>query len=79
MPTLSLESLCASESPENVVFRFFSRLSSCYGTVSSLNGEPEQGCCCETGQSIAVFMEKTPRDGRGREVQVTWTAGEPLM
>lgn len=60
--------LCASESPENVVFRFFSRLSSCYGTVSSLNGEPEQGVAVEAvGQSdCSIYGEDTVTDEEGK-------------
>lgn len=61
------------------MFRFFSRLSSCYGTVSSLNGEPEQGVAVEAvGQSdCSIYGEDTVTDEE-REVQVTWIAGEPL-
>ena len=60
--------MCASESPENVVFRFFSRLSSCYGTVSSLNGEPEQGVAVEAaGQSdCSIYGEDTVTDEEGK-------------
>ena len=61
-------SLCASENHEDVMFRFFSHPSSCYGTVSSLNGEPEQGVAVEAvGQNdCSIYGEDTVTDEEGK-------------
>ena len=60
--------MCASENPKNVMFCFFSRTSSCYGTVSSLNGEPEQGVAVEAvGQNdCSIYGEDTVTDEEGK-------------
>lgn len=50
------------------MFCFFSCHSSCYGTVSSLNGEPEQGVAVEAvGQSdCSIYGEDTVTDEEGK-------------
>lgn len=60
--------LCASEDCGGVRFRLSSRHSSCYGTISSLNGEPEQGVAVEAvGQhDCAIYGEDTVTDEEGK-------------
>lgn len=50
------------------MFSFFSCYSSCYGTVSSLNGEPEQGVAVEAvGQNdCSIYGEDTVTDEEGK-------------
>lgn len=50
------------------MFHFFSCHSSCYGTVSSLNGEPEQGVAVEAvGQDdCSIYGEDTVTDEEGK-------------
>lgn len=62
------DSLCASENLKNIMFHVFSSHSSCYGTVSSLNGEPEQGVAVEAvGQSdCSIYGEDTVTDEEGK-------------
>lgn len=50
------------------MFRFSSCHSSCYGTISSLNGEPEQGVAVEAvGQrDCAIYGEDTVTDEDGK-------------
>lgn len=50
------------------MFLVFSCHSSCYGTVSSLNGEPEQGVAVEAvGQSdCSIYGEDTVTDEEGK-------------
>lgn len=59
---------CAAQNPTRSLFRFFSCCSSCYGTVSSLNGEPEQGVAVEAvGQSdCSIYGEDTVTDEEGK-------------
>lgn len=51
-----------------VTFRSSSCHSSCYGTISSLNGEPEQGVAVEAvGQrDCAIYGEDTVTDEEGK-------------
>lgn len=53
---------------EGVIFHFFSCHPSCYGTVSSLNGEPEQGVAVEAvGQKdCSIYGEDTVTDEEGK-------------
>lgn len=53
---------------EGVIFHFFSCHNSCYGTVSSLNGEPEQGVAVEAvGQKdCSIYGEDTVTDEEGK-------------
>lgn len=65
---LYLKPLCASENDGRVMFCFSSCHSSCYGTISSLNGEPEQGVAVEAvGQhDCAIYGEDTVTDEEGK-------------
>lgn len=53
---------------EGATFRVFSCHTSCYGTVSSLNGEPEQGVAVEAvGQKdCSMYGEDTVTDEEGK-------------
>lgn len=56
------------EKTEGASFCLFSCHTSCYGTVSSLNGEPEQGVAVEAvGQKdCSIYGEDTVTDEEGK-------------
>lgn len=60
--------LCVHQKALRMPCSVSSLVSSCYGTVSSLNGEPEQGVAVEAvGQSdCSIYGEDTVTDEEGK-------------